>query len=186
VFIAFDVLQRGNRDLRARPFAERRQGLEELLDDVEMLMPCRRLQEHGAKAWKEVEARGFEGMVAKDPQSRTYAGTTRSWVKVKVRHESAFLVGGIRNVGAFDGAQVGEMVGDELHYRGIVEWGFRAADVLELLREGPVAAADIALRGPANDARRSVAGAATTRRVSYAEIVAGRLRAPSWRGLVIR
>jgi hypothetical protein len=62
-------------------------------------------------------------------------GTTRSWVKVKVRHESVFLVGGFRNVDSFDGVLVSEMVGGELRYRGIVEWGFRAADVPELLRE---------------------------------------------------
>jgi hypothetical protein len=31
------------------------------------------------------------------------------------------VVGGIRDVNAFDGVLVGERVGDELHYRGVVE-----------------------------------------------------------------
>ena len=45
------------------------------------------------------------------------------------------MVGGIRNVDAFDGVFVGEQVGEELQYRGVVECPTRAADVLELLRE---------------------------------------------------
>jgi hypothetical protein len=43
---------------------------------------------------------------------------------VKVRHEGVFVVGGIRDVNAFDGVLVGERVGDELRYRSVVEWGF--------------------------------------------------------------
>ena len=54
---------------------------------------------------------------------------------MKVRHEGVFYVGGIRSVDAFDGVLVAELVGDALHYRGVVEWGFRAPDVLEFLRE---------------------------------------------------
>ena len=34
-----------------------------------------------------------------------------------------FVVGGIRNVDAFDGVLVGQKVGSELRYRGVVEWG---------------------------------------------------------------
>jgi hypothetical protein len=38
-------------------------------------------------------------------------------------------VGGIRDASAFDGVLFGEQVGEQLQYRGVVEWGFRAADV---------------------------------------------------------
>ena len=108
---------------------------------------------------------------------------TRSWAKVKVRHERVFVVGGIRDVSAFDGVLVGERVGDELLYRGIVEWGFKASDVLELLRE-----ARTPLRtSPFVDAPRMRSAVWIEPRlyaeISYAEIVDGRLRAPSWRGL---
>jgi hypothetical protein len=56
-------------------------------------------------------------------------------VKVKMRCEGLFVVGGIRDVDAFDGALVGEWAGEDLHYRGIVEWGFNSPDVLALLHE---------------------------------------------------
>ena len=62
-------------------------------------------------------------MVAKDPRSTYRSGPTRSWVKVKVRREGVFVVGGIRNVEAFDGVLVGELVDGRLEYRGSVEWG---------------------------------------------------------------
>jgi ATP-dependent DNA ligase len=106
-------------------------------------------------------------------------------VKVKLRREGVFVVGGIRDVDVFDGVLVGEWVGEDLHYRGIVEWGFRAADVLELLREARYAPQRLSpfvdppgIRGVVWLAPRLRA------EVSYAEIVMGQLRAPSWRGLV--
>jgi bifunctional non-homologous end joining protein LigD len=133
IYIGFDVLQVGRRDLRARPLVERRVFLEDQLNGHTMVLPCRRLPDDGAKAWAIVEERGYKGMIAKDPHSTYRSGSTRARMKVKVRHEGVFVVGGIRDVNAFDGVLVGERVGDELHYRGVVEWGFRAPDVLALL-----------------------------------------------------
>ena len=151
-----------------------------------MVLPCRRPPHDGGRAWAIVEERGFEGMVAKDPTSYYHAGATRASVKVKVRHEGVFYVVGIRSVDAFDGVPVGELVGDALHYRGIVEWGFRAPDVLELLRE----AKSPARTSPFVDLK-TMRGAVWLEsrlraEVSYAEIVEGRLRAASWRGLLTR
>jgi hypothetical protein len=68
------------------PLAERRAFVEDQLDAHKMVLPCRRLPDDGVKAWAIVEERGYEGMIAKDPRS-TYRSSTRSWMKVKVRHE---------------------------------------------------------------------------------------------------
>jgi len=100
-------------------------------------------------------------------------------------HEGVFLVGGFRNVDAFDGILVGELVEGKLHFRGIVEWGYRAADVLAVLQ----CAKDYPLRAsPFVDAPRMRSAVWMRPRlpaeVSYAEIVDGRLRAPSWRRIV--
>src|SRR5439155_15679207 len=69
-------------------------------------------------------------MVAKDPRSTYRSGSTRAWMKVKVRHEGVFVVVGIRDVDAFDGVLVAERVDGALHYRGVIEWGHNATDVL--------------------------------------------------------
>lgn len=43
-----------------------------------------RLAENGLEAWKEVVAKGWEGLIAKDPASVYEPGVrTRGWVKVK-------------------------------------------------------------------------------------------------------
>jgi hypothetical protein len=55
------------------------------------------------------QERGYQGMVAKDPRSTYRSGRTRSWVKVKVRHDDVFVLGGIRNVDAFDGVLFSEV-----------------------------------------------------------------------------
>ena len=91
-------------------------------------------------------------------------------------------IGGIRDVNAFDGVLVGERVGDELHYRGTVEWGFTAPDVLALLEHARRWSRPLS---PFLDLRRARSVTWVELRleaeVSYAEIVEGRLRAPSWR-----
>lgn len=187
VFIVFDVLQAGARDFRSQPLVERRRVLEDLIDDVDFVMPCRRLPENGSEAWDIVLERGYEGMVAKDSRSTYRGGPSRAWMKVKIRHETVFHVGGIRDANAFDGVLVGEKIDDTLHYRGVVEWGFRAGDVLELLRATRIFRASTS---PFADLR-SMRGAVwldpyLRAEISYAEVIEGRLRAPSWRRLISR
>jgi bifunctional non-homologous end joining protein LigD len=101
VFIAFDVLQAGRYDVRRLPLARRRPILEGALGGSHLVLPVRRLEPNGHRAWATVERRGLEGFVARDPASTYRAGPTRSWIKVKLRHERVFVFGGIRNVDAF-------------------------------------------------------------------------------------
>jgi bifunctional non-homologous end joining protein LigD len=83
VYIAFDVLELAGRDLRTRPLKERRRVLERLVSNHSMIFPARRLADDGLKAWQEAMARGYEGIVAKDPESRYVPGRTLKWLKVK-------------------------------------------------------------------------------------------------------
>jgi bifunctional non-homologous end joining protein LigD len=187
MFIAFDILQAGRHDVRREPLNKRRRILEDGIAGSDLVLPVRRMDSNGARAWKVVERRGLEGFVAKDPASTYRQGATRSWIKVKTRHERVFVVGGIRDVNAFDGVLVGEYEGERLVYRGVVEWGFKAADVLTLLR----CAKDHPMRtSPFADLRtmRNAVWIEPRLRadVSYAEVVSGRLRAPSWRGVAHR
>jgi bifunctional non-homologous end joining protein LigD len=185
IFIAFDVLQVGRQDLRRLRLDRCRRVLEDAVDGSQLVLPVRRLESHGARAWATVERRGLEGFVAKDPASVYRPGATRSWIKVKLRHERVFVVGGIRNVDAFDGVLVGEKVGDELRYRGVVEWGFKARDVLRLMRDARIFAQSTPPFSDLRTMRNAVwIEPRLLAEVSYSEIVDGRLRAPSWRGLM--
>ncbi len=87
MFMAFDCLQLEKDDLRARPLRVRRECLETVLDGAPaVLLPVRRLADHGLKAWQEVLERGYEGLVAKDPASPYAGGRTIKRLKVKVPH----------------------------------------------------------------------------------------------------
>ena len=81
--MVFDVLQIGSQDLRQEPLRTRRKVLEGLLEGQRLLLPARRLSGSGVEAWREVEERGYEGLVAKDESSLYIGGRTLSWLKVK-------------------------------------------------------------------------------------------------------
>jgi bifunctional non-homologous end joining protein LigD len=76
VYMAFDLLELDGRDLRGEPLKVRRRLLERLARHHSMIFPARRLSDDGLKAWQEAMARGYEGIVAKDPESLYIPGRT--------------------------------------------------------------------------------------------------------------
>jgi bifunctional non-homologous end joining protein LigD len=96
-FIAFDLLREGRSDLRERPLVERRAALERLLG--RSTGPLLRLSEQasgdGRALYKRALAEGWEGLIAKDAQSRYQSGKrTPEWRKLKIVRVQEFVVGG--------------------------------------------------------------------------------------------
>jgi bifunctional non-homologous end joining protein LigD len=185
VFVAFDVLYDGELDLRAQPLTARREALERLLVGAESVFAVPRLSTDGYDAWAEVERRGLEGFVGKDPNS-TYmrGGPTRVWLKSKVRHEGQFVVGGIVFRSEGWSLLVGSSEGDALRYRGLVHFGVgrKLTDALienGLVRSTSPFADKVPLKGVTwLDPRLNA-------EISYAEILpGGSLRAGVFRGFV--
>jgi len=85
VYVVFDVLELEGRDLRGEPLKERRRAFERLIGGRSTIFPAWRLSRDGFKAWEEAVENGFEGIVAKDPESRYVPGRTLKWLKVKQR-----------------------------------------------------------------------------------------------------
>jgi ATP-dependent DNA ligase len=81
--LAFDCLYARRKDLRERPLHVRRHVLEGEVDGHRLILPARRLADDGLTAWAEVLGRGYEGLVAKDPESPYVGGRTLKWLKVK-------------------------------------------------------------------------------------------------------
>jgi bifunctional non-homologous end joining protein LigD len=131
VFYAFDVLWRGQDDLRRFALKDRKAILAEVLADA----PSARLREvqtlpaAGAALLTAACRMGLEGIVSKRRDSRYEAGRPESWVKSKCRLEQEFVVGGwTQEPGrAFKGVMVGVFEGDALRYVGTVERGFSTA-----------------------------------------------------------
>ena len=85
VYMVFDVLELGGKDLRGDPLWKRRKLLEELVAGARMILPARRLSDNGLKAWAQAVHRGYEGM-GKDPESLYVPGRTLKWLKVKQKN----------------------------------------------------------------------------------------------------
>jgi bifunctional non-homologous end joining protein LigD len=83
LFMVFDLLRLGDKDYRAEPLKVRRRALEKLIRRQTLILPARRLSPNGFAAWAEVLHRGYEGMLAKDPEAPYVGGRTLKWLKVK-------------------------------------------------------------------------------------------------------
>jgi bifunctional non-homologous end joining protein LigD len=83
LYMAFDCLYARGEDLRERSLRIRSHELEGEVDGHRLILPARRLADDGFTAWEEVLARGYEGLVAKDPASHYREGRTPAWLKVK-------------------------------------------------------------------------------------------------------
>ena len=125
-----------------------------------------------------MKERGYEGLVAKDPESTYRSGPTRSWIKVKIRREGRFVLCGILGLPqTFAGILVGQRVGRRLVFRGTVEWGLGIRTAQHLLAQSRPRTTS-----PFPDFRlaRGVRWLEPTLHVelTYSEIMDGRLRDP--------
>src|SRR5215470_4675913 len=169
-------------DVRGLPLHRRRAMLEREVDGATMIYAARRLPDNGLAAWDVVKERGYEGLVAKDAESVYRGGPTRSWVKVKVRQEGRFVLGGILGLpDTFAGILVGQRVGRRLLFRGTVEWGLGMRTAKQLLERGRERKTS-----PFHDFRLSRGVTwlepTLTVEVTYSEVMEGRLRDPVYRG----
>jgi len=136
LYAAFDLLELDGVSLLDDPLKTRRQTLERLLErTAPLLFPVRRLGADGLAAFAEAERRGWEGVVAKDPQSPYRPGErTDAWIKTEVRHVDRVLVGAVVLAGEQEGAiQVGVPDAGSLRYAGTVRCGLDGDKGRELL-----------------------------------------------------
>ncbi len=92
----FDLPMLDGRSLIGLPLAERRARLELLMHGARPpLRLARRLPRDGARAYGVAEERQWEGIIAKrDTSSYTPGVRSKDWRKLKVRHQSEFVIGG--------------------------------------------------------------------------------------------
>ena len=138
-YAAFDLLERDGRSLLRRPLAERRAQLEDVLKEGDELRLSRRMGRNGAAAYATAAKKGWEGIIAKDETSTYEPGVrSRAWLKVKVRKESEFVVGGYtapagarQHLGAL---LVGLYDGVDLRYVGKVGSGYTGESLADLAK----------------------------------------------------
>jgi ATP-dependent DNA ligase len=135
--VAFDLLADKGKDLRERPFIERRQRLVELakdLGDPWHLTPQTESEEVAISWFDEFESAGCDGIIAKVPHL-AYQHGKRAMIKIKHRRTVDCVVGGFRE--HKDGDKIGSLLlglyddNSELHFIGHCS-GFPDHDRVEI------------------------------------------------------
>jgi bifunctional non-homologous end joining protein LigD len=130
VFAVFDCLEADGRSLLTRPLSERRKKMESVVPArAGVLRRSRRLSSDGLQAFETAQRSGWEGIISKSNASTYEPGArSRSWLKVKVRKESEFVIGGYTDPGGsrehFGALLVGLFDGKKLRYCGKVGTGY--------------------------------------------------------------
>ena len=140
VYAVFDCLESGGEALLSRPLSERRRRMEEIVPArSSVLRRSRRLSPDGRKAFAAAQASGWEGIISKSDASSYEPGArSRNWLKVKVRRESEFVIGGYTDPGGsrahFGALLVGLFDGETLRYAGKVGTGYTEKTLADLAR----------------------------------------------------
>jgi bifunctional non-homologous end joining protein LigD len=191
VYVVFDCLRSRGRDLPRRTLEERRKRLLELIPARSgPLMPSRRLPRDGERALATARAKGWEGIIAKIVTSPYEPGVrSRAWLKVKVRGESEFVIGGYTppqgSRAEFGALLVGLYDRGQLRFTGKVGTGYTQ----ETLRDVGAKLRDLRTDAPPFDPAPRISNAVWVKprlvaQLAYAEWTAdGKLRQPAFLGL---
>ena len=95
-YYLFDVLQEGERSLRARPLAKRKERLTKILAGAsEPLRLSADLQGEPEELLAKAREFGFEGLIGKLADSEYEVGRrSGAWIKLKLHNEQEFVIGG--------------------------------------------------------------------------------------------
>ena len=191
VYVAFDCLRSRGRELLRHTLAERRKRLLELIPARSgSLMPSRRLPRSGERALTTARAKGWEGIIAKLVTSPYEPGVrSRAWLKVKVRGESEFVIGGYTppqgSRAEFGALLVGLYDSGTLRFTGKVGTGYTH----QTLRDLGAKLRNLRTDTPPFDTAPRISSAVWVKprlvaQLAYAEWTAdGKLRQPAFLGL---
>ncbi|HYD39837.1 MAG TPA: DNA ligase D [Anaeromyxobacter sp.] len=145
---AFDLLALGARDLRGLPLAERKRLLAEVAPRLGPVRYADHVTGQGAAFFREVEARGLEGVVAKRADAPYRAGRSPAWLKIRAERTADLAVVGFTEPRGgrccFGSLLLACAASGALTYAGAVGTGFSDAQLQALharllprVRKGP-------------------------------------------------
>ena len=192
VYVVFDCLRSRGRDVLRRTLEERRKRLRELIPTRSgPLMSSRRLPSNaGGTALATARAKAWEGIIAKLATSPYEPGVrSRAWLKVKVRGESEFVIGGYTppqgSRAEFGALLVGLYDRAKLRFTGKVGTGYTQ----ETLRDLGATLRNLRTGAPPFDPAPRISNAVWVKprlvaQLAYTEWTAdGKLRQPAFLGL---
>jgi bifunctional non-homologous end joining protein LigD len=125
-FFAFDLLYLNGYDLRKAALIDRRQLLMSILLPSEIVRYSEHFIGKGDELLQAVRAKGLEGIIAKQAQSRYESKRSGSWIKIKVTTQQDFIVCGyiLGEREPFGSLVLGYNKNKKLAYAGNVGSGF--------------------------------------------------------------
>jgi bifunctional non-homologous end joining protein LigD len=125
-FFAFDLLYLNGYDLRKAALIDRRQLLMSILLPSEVVRYSEHFIGKGDELLKAVRAKGLEGIIAKQAQSRYESKRSASWIKIKVTCQQDFVICGyiLGEREPFGALVLGYFKDKKLMYAGNVGSGF--------------------------------------------------------------
>ena len=96
-FVAFDLLHWNSKDMRSRPYRDRRRALWSLIEPAKgRIQFSESIDGEGAAFFAAVDAMGLEGIVSKRADAPYASGRTRAWLKVKCYDEATYDIVGVQ------------------------------------------------------------------------------------------
>ncbi len=93
-YFVFDLLAFAGRDLRSLPLIERKRLLNRVLPSAGPVRYCDHVERRGEDFFRQVEAMGLEGMLAKKADSPYVGGRSDEWLKYRVERSGDFVIVG--------------------------------------------------------------------------------------------
>ena len=191
VLAIFDCLELNGKTILDSPLHERRGAVEQLLaGERGNLMLARRLSQNGCEAFKLAREKGWEGIIAKDDSSCYEPGKrSRSWLKIKCRKESEFVIGGYTAPEGhrlyFGALLVGLYDGRQLRFAGKVGTGYSAEVLAELAKKmAPLATQNSPFEPVPRESGVTWLRPSLVAQIAFAEWTQdGKLRQPAFLGL---
>jgi len=189
VYMVFDCLYDGGKDLREQPLPVRRAALERAIGKTERLFASRRLETNGLAAYRTAKKKGWEGIVAKDASAPYIQGRSTKWLKVKVHQEEEFVIVGFTPPAGsrthFGALLLGAYRGKDLVYVGKVGTGFDHKTLNSLHAQlVPLAQKTPPVKNPPREKGAVWVAPKLVAQIAYHEMTADeRLRQPVYLGL---
>ncbi len=157
-YYAFDLLAFEGRDLRGLPLSARKDLLARLVPRLGVVRYAGHVDGRGEDLWREVQARGLEGIMAKDASAPYRAGRSPAWVKVRAERTGDFAVVGFTapksGRARFGALHLAVREGDGFVYAGSVGSGFTEGQLEAIhARLEPLARRAAPCSGPAPKGR---------------------------------
>jgi bifunctional non-homologous end joining protein LigD len=191
VFAVFDCLESEGEAILDKPLTERRKALQRIVPARgPFLMRSRLLSTNGLRAYREAQGKGWEGIISKDGSSPYQPGRrTRTWLKVKSRLESEFVIGGYTPPEGqrthFGALLVGLFDGRRLRYTGKVGTGYSGGVLAKLAAQmKPLKTSKSPFEPPTRERGAAWVHPRLVAQIAFAEWTKeGKLRQPVFLGL---